>query len=262
MKDDLNTAWRITAATIYGPPKDGKVYGTMDVDVTEALEFIAQARKKGLKLTMTHLVIAVLSRVFGEDVPDVNAYVARGRLRQRPCVIASTTVMLNRDGELGLVRVHDSDKKSIEEIVGDFNREWKSTLGGSEEKAIRNKELAARLPWLLRKLVFGLVVLFSARLGWNIPFLGIRTDTFGSFLVSNIGSLGVTEGFSALLPAGNIPAVFTIGKPEEKVVVNNGKMVIRTIMRLGASMDHRVIDGFHASQLIKHIRRRFQKQLW
>jgi hypothetical protein len=38
---NFNTDWRITAAAIYRKPNDSKVFGTVELDVTELEQFIA-----------------------------------------------------------------------------------------------------------------------------------------------------------------------------------------------------------------------------
>jgi hypothetical protein len=38
--DQFNTPWRVTAAAIYTAPTDSRVYGTLDIDVTDASRFI------------------------------------------------------------------------------------------------------------------------------------------------------------------------------------------------------------------------------
>jgi pyruvate/2-oxoglutarate dehydrogenase complex dihydrolipoamide acyltransferase (E2) component len=39
-------------------------------------------------------------------------------------------------------------------------------------------------------------------------------------------------------------------------------MVIRTMMTLGATFDHRIVDGYHAGQLVKAVHRRFKAMDW
>ena len=42
MSDSYNTPWRKTATAIYGPPKDGKIFGTIELDVTDAEQVFKQ----------------------------------------------------------------------------------------------------------------------------------------------------------------------------------------------------------------------------
>jgi pyruvate dehydrogenase E2 component (dihydrolipoamide acetyltransferase) len=259
---DLNTPWRISAGTIYGPPLDGKIYGAMEIDVTEAIAFINKERASGLKLTLTHLTTSVLAKVYAIDVPELNCYTARGRFFRRPSVLAGITILQDESGELGMAMIDDADKKSLAIIVQETRAGMKTTRSGAHGAEVENKHLLAKIPWPFRMWLYKFVRLSVLKLGLNLPFLGITPLSFGSFCVSNIGALGVSFGLGALLPPSNLSALFTMGKPEQRVVVRDGEMVIRTMMTLGATFDHRIVDGYHAGQLVKAVHRRFKAMDW
>ncbi len=63
----------------------------------------------------------------------------------------------------------------------------------------------------------------------------------GGFSISNLGMFGV-KSFSAIVnpPQGCILAV---GAGEDRVVVRHGQMVVRNMVDLTLSVDHRVVDG-------------------
>jgi pyruvate dehydrogenase E2 component (dihydrolipoamide acetyltransferase) len=65
--------------------------------------------------------------------------------------------------------------------------------------------------------------------------------TGSTFSISNLGMFGIEE-FTAVI---NPPeaAILAIGSVAEKVVVEEGEMVVRPRMRVTMSCDHRVIDG-------------------
>lgn len=63
----------------------------------------------------------------------------------------------------------------------------------------------------------------------------------GTFSVSNLGMFGITS-FASIVnqPHG---AIMSVGAGEERVVVRDGEMVIRTMMTVTLTCDHRVVDG-------------------
>ncbi|MEL6370152.1 MAG: pyruvate dehydrogenase complex dihydrolipoamide acetyltransferase [Pseudomonadota bacterium] len=63
----------------------------------------------------------------------------------------------------------------------------------------------------------------------------------GTFSVSNLGMFGITS-FASIVnqPHG---AIMSVGAGEERVVVRDGQMVIRTVMTVTLTCDHRVVDG-------------------
>ena len=57
-------------------------------------------------------------------------------------------------------------------------------------------------------------------------------------------------------PVINQPEVAIIGvnKAIERPVVINGQVVVRTMMNLSSSFDHRFVDGFDAANMIQAIK--------
>ncbi len=85
--------------------------------------------------------------------------------------------------------------------------------------------------------------------------MNLSSDSFGSFLISNIGTLGLDSGYAALLPSSNVSIVLIIGKVYKKPLVINDEIVIRKVLSLSATLDHRVVDGYHGGKLFRYIRR-------
>ncbi len=73
----------------------------------------------------------------------------------------------------------------------------------------------------------------------------------GSFTLSNLGMMDVRE-FSAII---NPPqaAILAAGMSEQRVVVEEGEMCIRTRMTVTLSCDHRVIDGAVAARFLQSL---------
>jgi pyruvate dehydrogenase E2 component (dihydrolipoamide acetyltransferase) len=99
-------------------------------------------------------------------------------------------------------------------------------------------------------------------MGIEIKALGLSAHSFGSFVVSDIGSFGLNTGMTALMPAAKVPAVVVLGKVEEKPVVRNGEIVIRTVLPLTGTFDHRIVDGMQIGKLARGIKRNFRKPEW
>ncbi|ADL02635.1 2-oxo acid dehydrogenase subunit E2 [Brevundimonas subvibrioides] len=80
-----------------------------------------------------------------------------------------------------------------------------------------------------------------------------REELSGSTIT--ITSLG-TLGGVVHTPIINHPEVAIIGpnKIEERVVVRNGQMVVRKMMNLSSSFDHRIVDGHDAAVFVQRIK--------
>ncbi len=73
-----------------------------------------------------------------------------------------------------------------------------------------------------------------------------------TFTLNNIGSFGGNTG----TPIINSPevAILAIGRIQQKAIVHNGAVVVRTIMPLALSFDHRVIDGALSGKFLAHFK--------
>ena len=80
-----------------------------------------------------------------------------------------------------------------------------------------------------------------------------REELMGSTIT--ITSLGKHGGIAST-PVINLPEVAIIGvnKAVERPVVVNGQIVIRTMMNLSSSFDHRFVDGFDAAMMIQALK--------
>jgi pyruvate dehydrogenase E2 component (dihydrolipoamide acetyltransferase) len=76
--------------------------------------------------------------------------------------------------------------------------------------------------------------------------------TGGTFSVSNLGMFGIQE-FTAII---NPPeaAIIAVGSATEKPVVRNGEIVVRSMMNVTMSCDHRVVDGATGAKFLQTFR--------
>jgi pyruvate dehydrogenase E2 component (dihydrolipoyllysine-residue acetyltransferase) len=74
----------------------------------------------------------------------------------------------------------------------------------------------------------------------------------GTFTISNLGMYGV-EIFTAVL---NPPqaAILAVGAIEEKPVVEDGELVVRPLMAMTLTCDHRAVDGAKASEFLRELK--------
>ena len=260
--DQFNTPWRVTAAAIYTTPTDSRVYGSLDIDVTDAKRFIDEKREAGTKITMTHLVTAVVSRAVAFDVPEMNCFIRRGRVIGRKQLDAMVPVAMNGEAGVTSVIIEDAHARTVSSIAEEIRDKAQVARSGVESKAARNKYLLNRIPWPLRRPIFLIVKWITVDMGIEIKALGLSAHSFGSFVISDIGSHGLKTGMTGLMPAAKVPAVIVLGKVEEKPVVRKGEIVVRTILPLTGTFDHRIVDGAQIGKLARGIKRNFRKVEW
>ncbi|MCX8062351.1 MAG: 2-oxo acid dehydrogenase subunit E2 [Anaerolineales bacterium] len=82
--------------------------------------------------------------------------------------------------------------------------------------------------------------------------LSLEEMSGGTFTLSNLGMFGVSA-FSAIInpPEAGILAIGTI---EEKVIAQQGQMMVQPRLRLTLSLDHRVVDGARGAQFLQTLK--------
>src|SRR5204863_1392455 len=83
--------------------------------------------------------------------------------------------------------------------------------------------------------------------------------TGATFSISNLGMLGIDE-FTAVInpPEG---AILAVGAVTPKPVVREGSVVVRQMMRVTMSCDHRVIDGATGARFLQTFKRLLENPL-
>jgi pyruvate dehydrogenase E2 component (dihydrolipoamide acetyltransferase) len=250
---NINNDWRKVAAAIYRKPLDSKILGQVELDVTDLEEYISEKRKSGLKVTLTHVFTMAAARALRFEVPELNAFVRRGSIVQRQQVDAMVSMLMD-GSEMGSVRVNQADQLTIDEFAASISEGIKNARKGNTDKTTDMKARIAGIPWPLRVWVLRFIKFATITWGISIRKLGLTTDSFGSFIVSNIGTLGLTIGFPALMPISNVSFVLIIGAVDKKPWVINDEIKIRRIITLGAALDHRICDGSHGGRLFRYLK--------
>lgn len=256
--DQFDTPWRRMAAAIFEPPRDAKVFGSLEIDVTESIRFVEQKRAEGVPITLTHMVVGALGRCLGDEVRDLNCYVQWGHVRPRKDVVVATAVSLEGKA-VSFVKVQRAHQRAITEIARDLDSRVKRTRAGEEDQAAAKRTMLANVPWPFRRWLFQILRFLVHELGLKLPIKGLSTDMFGSVMLTNVGSLGLSYAYTALMPASNLSFVVSIGKVERKPIVDeNDQIIIRSMMPFGAVFDHRVCDGAQIGKLHQGLKRYLQ----
>jgi pyruvate dehydrogenase E2 component (dihydrolipoamide acetyltransferase) len=251
--ENFNSDWRKVASTIYKKPTDSKIYGSVEIDVTELEKFISQKRKEGVKTTLTYVMTLIIGRAIAQEVPELNSYVRRGKIVPRPQVDGMVSVLLS-GGQMGSVKIENTDQITLTEMAEEIKQKIDQSRQGDENKAMQSKNMLSSFPWPLRSWVFKLYKTITIQWGISLPFLGLSSNSFGSYVISNIGSVGLDTGYAALLPSANVSIVMILGRVIKKPVVVNDEIKIRKILQLSATLDHRVVDGSHGGKLFRCIK--------
>jgi pyruvate dehydrogenase E2 component (dihydrolipoamide acetyltransferase) len=92
-------------------------------------------------------------------------------------------------------------------------------------------------------------VMYSLNL-WS-PLIGSPRDPFGTVMITNIGALGLDLAFAPLVPYSRVPILLALAAVKDTAVVRDGQVVVAPMLKMGVTIDHRIIDGMHASKMFK-----------
>ena len=83
----------------------------------------------------------------------------------------------------------------------------------------------------------------------------------GTFTISNMGMMDV-ESFGAIINPGE-SAILAVASTQPQPVVRDGKIVVRQMMKLTLSCDHRIVDGALGAKFINAIKQKLEDiELW
>jgi pyruvate dehydrogenase E2 component (dihydrolipoamide acetyltransferase) len=230
------------------------MYGTLAVDVGPLQKYLKQlSEKSGVRCTLTHAVsrsLAILLRRY----PECNILVRRRRIWVREDVDIFHQVAILSEGkgaDLSGATIRQVDTKSLQSIARELAAAAQKVREQKDMEMVKTRSFMMSIPNFLLKwiLKFSLWISYSL----NIKMPATPRDTFGSAMITNVGMFGIRHGFAPIFPLSQVPILVMVGQIEDRPVVRDGKIVIRSMCTLTASMDHRALDGYQAGCLARDL---------
>lgn len=251
---DVST-FRKTAASMWKAPNDPTIYGSMDVDASAALAFIdAHRERTGERLTITHLVCGAVARAFVK-YPHLNAKVRfGGRLERRKDVDLFVSVATGGGKDLSGARIEHADRLSLSQWIPAVAGKARAIREGTDPSFEKSRGLFKVLPFFVLGPLLKFVDWITNELHLDLPSQGMPRDPFGSAVITNVGPFGIDTAFAPFIPLARAPMLILISEVKDRPWVENKALVVRPVLRLCATFDHRIIDGFSAGKLATVIR--------
>lgn len=247
------SAFRRMAAAMWRRPNDPSIYGSVDIDATKALALVDAYRARGVRLTMTHVVARAIAIAIARH-PDVNCKVRFwGRLERRRSVDVFLTVATGGGRDLSGARVNEADKKSLAEIAAEVRDKSARIRDGSGAPYEKSRNLFRAIPWWLGRPAVALSSLITNELHLDLPQYGMPLDPFGSAMVTSVGMFGVDTAFAPFTPIARVPILVLVAEVRPRPWVEGDAIVVRPVLRLCATFDHRILDGYHAGLLSREV---------
>ncbi len=250
------SSWRRMAPAMWRSPSDPTMYGTLEIDVKRALDYLRrQSDVSGTHLTITHLVTKAVADALAAH-PECNGFIRRGRFFQRSDVDVFVIVAVDTEvapaaeqhADLTGVMIRQADQKTLLEIAQEIRTRAASARQGADPEYVRMKAFFDRTPRLLLKAILKAIPFLQYELNLDLSRFGVA-DAFGSASVTSVGMLGIDQAFPPITPLGRNSVGLAVGRIHEKPVAEDGRTVVRPVLPVTAVIDHRVLDGFQAARL-------------
>lgn len=251
------TSWRRLALATWSPPDNPTVYGTIEVDMTDSLALIERMREAdGTHVTVTHLVAKALALGL-RDYPDGNGLIIGRRLYTRDEVDIFCQVASEDGRDLSGVKLCSVDRMPLRDIAQQLNSRVAQVRARKDREVEKSKATLARIPdWLLGP-AMRTVSYLTYDLGLDLSRFGVAYDQFGSAMVTSIGLVdaGLGMALAPLVPFSRVPIVVLVNNIQRRPAVVGDQILIRPMLTLGCTFDHRFIDGVTGARIAASLRR-------
>ena len=247
------SSWRKVALGTWKVVGDSQIYSMISVNVEPALDFI----KKHPGITMTHVAGAIGGRII-EKYPHINCIERFGKVYQREDIAIFFQVASDTAGkDLTGYTVRAAHKKTPHQFAEEMRGAVKSIKNGDDKEYKKVKGTLKNIPGFFMGYIINFLGFLLYTLNIWSPLLGSPRDSFGSMMITNIGSLGMQRGWAPLVPYSRVPILLTLGKVYERPVAVNGEVKIQKTIDCCFTVDHRIIDGMIGSKMEKEFNRLF-----
>jgi pyruvate/2-oxoglutarate dehydrogenase complex dihydrolipoamide acyltransferase (E2) component len=256
-KQDVSSFRKLAIGT-WQTAYDPTVYGSLTIRMEKAIEYIQRFREvHGIHLTVTHLVTKAVAEAL-RRCPDANAILRFNKIYLRQGVTISVLVVQTDQGDgkvdLTAAKIEHCEQKTLKQIAEELQATVDRVRQRKDKSLEQGKGTVGMIPFMFMNVFLKLLSFVMYTLNIDLSRLGMPRDAFGGATVTNVGSLGLDVAYVPLVPYTNTPIFVAPGAIVDEPVIENGQVVPGKVMRMGATFDHRFIDGLHASVLAKTVR--------
>jgi pyruvate/2-oxoglutarate dehydrogenase complex dihydrolipoamide acyltransferase (E2) component len=246
---------RKLAVASWRPSQDGRIYTRAEIDAGPMIEYAARlSEETGERITITHVAGRAVALAL-RAVPQFNARVVLGRVLPKQQVDVSFAVDIRGGDDLAPVTVRAADTKPVAEIAAETSGGAGRVREGADRPFRTSNRWVRFVPWFALRPALAVASVWTGGVGRGA--FGQPGFPLGSAFISNVGSLGLDEGLLAPLPLARCSVYVCLGAVRDRPVVADGVVVIRPVLVVTATADHRIVDGAHAAQLAAFLREAF-----
>ncbi len=252
------TSWRKISVGMWDTPRDPQIYGHELLNVADAVRYADEVSEaSGVKVSMTALMVYCLAQSY-RRFPDLNVMVVNGRLQKRESVDAFCQVAIpNPDtgqADLSGIKITGVDELDVVQISQILRGRAQKVRDGEDHEIEDTKALIDKVPPWLMKRMLKTVDFLTYNVSADLDKIGVRSDPFGSFMVSSIAAFDMRLGYAPLVPASRCPLVALPGAVHDAVQAVDGEPKVVPSMFVGCTFDHRCFDGYQIGFIVRTCR--------
>lgn len=245
--------WRRVANAMWGAPNDPQIYGALEIDATNLRAFLDDCRARGERVTPTHLVGRAMALTL-RDVPDLNVRIVGERVVPRTSVDIFFITAVEGGRDLSGVKIERADEKSAVAIARELFERSRAAKEGRDADLAKSKSAMNALPMPLLRVALRATAWVAGDRDRSIRALGLGRSPFGSAAVTSVGMFGLPMGFAPLSWMYKVPLLVLVGTIEDRPVAREGRVEVRPVLPITATIDHRYADGWHIARAMKTFR--------
>jgi pyruvate dehydrogenase E2 component (dihydrolipoamide acetyltransferase) len=253
MKGTRLTGWRKIANALWSAPSDPQIYGSLEIDATAMLAFIAAARAHGEHVTATHLVGRAVAQAL-VAVPELNVRLVGDRAIDRESIDVFFITAVAGGKDLTGVKVDSANEKSAAEVARELGKRSRAMKEGKDPDFARTKRTMETLPRAILRPLLRLGAWIAGDHAKRIDALGLAPTPFGSAMVTSVGMFGLPMGFAPLAWMYRVPLLVLVGEIGDRPVAVAGRVEVRPIVPITVTIDHRYVDGAQLGRALEAFR--------
>jgi pyruvate dehydrogenase E2 component (dihydrolipoamide acetyltransferase) len=247
-----SSARRKIAVATWRAPRESRLHARMAVDATALLAYCSERTEQtGVRVT-PGVVVGVAFQRAVQQVPAFFARVVLGRIVPYASCDVAFAVDIGQGDDLAPTKVCDVDSKSVVDVARELDDGALRLRERRDRAHATATGIAHAVPWWAMRPVLATASLLNG--GFGVPAFGQPAFPLGTLFVTNIGSMGLDEGYVAPVPFARVPLYVCVGAVGDAPMAVDGQVVVRPQMVMTATADHRLVDGAHAAALARIVR--------
>lgn len=237
----------LSAAGQGGP--DSSIVWTSELEWEPMQHHIAEFNQTNSRLVGSiHLLAQAVGHALAQH-PEINRRVVGRRVYEFENCNVCLAMRVPRNHEINVVQIKQADQKSLHQIAHVI---WEKQMEFMRQTSAESRDFQRlrRLPTRLVRMAIRTVSILDRY--FKLPVFG-RIDRLREsvVLINDFSSsrFPMMRGYKpSRQPGESKPLSVTLGRPEEKLVLSDGKPMAKLVAPITVRVDHRICDGYQLAK--------------